>query len=273
VAGPVRSAPLNTPRWKVLRFLAGEPSRAEDLRARWTDALAAAAGGAPAGGRPVRVALAVPIELPDLPPTANRGALSGISPDNAPQFATPRPRFAAVDEQWFVDAAGALANDAWLATIDPELCAGSASFAAGSCLVVAEEVVLRGREYLDTRWAVGGERYKMMSFGKRNPRVTLREFSTRWRNEAGRLGPTSIPADVRGLAYVQNHPVPLDGREWPLDAVNEVWFERLEDLGRRVAWFAARQDAALRSGAVRLMSPTETWSMYVRESVLTPPGR
>ena len=70
---------------------------------------------------------------------------------------------------------------------------------------------------------------------------------------------------------MQNHPVPLDDG-WFLDAVNEVWFERLDDLRRRAAWFAARQQAALRSGAVSFMSPTETWSMFVRESPLTPPG-
>jgi hypothetical protein len=250
---PVPSAALNASMYKVLRFVAGERSQAQVLRARWAAALATPAGGAPAHGRPVRVALGVPVEVPDVPDL-------------------PPPRFAAVDEQWFVDAPGALANDAWLATVDPGLCAGSVSFGAGSCVVVAEEVVLRGPEYLDTRWELGGERYKMMSFGKRNPALTPREFSTGWRAEASHLGSGEIPADVRGLAYVQNHPVPLDGHDWPLDAVNEVWFERLDDLGRRAAWFAARTDAALRSGAVSLMSPTETWSMYVRESVLTPTG-
>lgn len=183
-------------------------------------------------------------------------------------------RFAAIDEQWFVNAPEALANEACLGSVCPDLCTGSPSFGAGSCQVIAEEIVLRGREYLDSRWELRGERYKMMSFGKRNPRLTLREFSARWRAEAGRLGSGEIPAGVRGLAYVQNHPVPRDGHDdWPLDAVNEVWFERLDDLARRGVWFAARQDAAVRSGAESFMSPTETWSIYVRESPLSPPGR
>jgi hypothetical protein len=235
--------------YKVVRFLDGEPSQAEALRARWTRVLAAAAERAPTTGRPRRVALAVPLELPDLSP----------------------PRFAAIDLQWFADARGARANEVWLEAIDPDLCLGSSLFAAGSGQVVAEEVVRRGSEYLDTRWEVGGDRYKMMSFGRRDPRLTLQEFSTRWRDEAGRFGTEEIPAEVRGLAYVQNHPVPLDDG-WFLDAVNEVWFERLDDLRRRGAWFAARQEAALRSGAASFMSPTETWSMFVRESPLTPPG-
>jgi hypothetical protein len=38
---------------------------------------------------------------------------------------------------------------------------------SAACHVVAEEVVLRGRDYLGARWDVGGERFKMMSAGRR----------------------------------------------------------------------------------------------------------
>ena len=227
---------------KVVRFLDGERWLAETLRSRWTRALA---GGSSAQGRPVRVALALPLALP--------AELPGSAP----------PLFAAVDIQWFPGLGEALANGAWLAAVDPDL-------AIDSCVVVAEEVVLRGREYLDARWREGGGRFKMMSFGRRHPALTAEEFSARWRDEAGRLGGERIPDEVRGQAYVQNHPVPLDGHEWPLDAVNEVYFDRLDHLHQRAAWFAARQQAALRSDAPPFMSPTATWSMLVRESVLTP---
>jgi len=235
-----------SPAVKVVRFLAGGPSLAEDLRRRWTAALARDPGARPAVGRPVRLALAVPLDQSELP-----------------------PRFAAIDLQWFAGVTEALANDAWLGAADPDLCLGSPLFGGSSCQVVADEAVLRGGDYLDARWRLGGERLKMMSFGRRNPRLTPREFSARWRNEAGRLGDERIPDDVRGLAYVQNHPVPLDGHEWPLDAVNEVYFERLDHLRRRAEWFAARQEAA---PAETFMSPAETWSMLVREAPLTPPG-
>lgn len=218
---------------KVVRFLVGEPARAEGLARRWGRALAGDVG--PAGGRPGRVAMAMP--LPDFP----------------------APPCAAVDVQWFPDVAAALANEAWLAAVDPEL-------AAGSRRVVAEEVVLRGQDYLADRWASGGERYKMLSCGRRAPGLTPAELSARWRGESGRLGGEVIPDEVRGLAYVQNHPVPapVGGPEWPFDAVNEVWFERLDHLRRRGEWFAARPDAT-----PDFMSPTETWSMFVRETPLT----
>jgi hypothetical protein len=218
---------------KVVRFLDHPP---EPLRSRWEHALAAGAGRPP--GRPTRVAVATPLDLPELP----------------------APPFAAIDVQWFPDTAAALANDAWLASVDPDL------LGDGSCRIVAEEVVRRGQDYLDARWRVGGDRFKMMSFGRRDPALTPQEFSARWRGEAGRLGAEPIPDEVRGLAYVQNHPVPLDGHEWPFDAVNEVWFERLDHLRQRGAWFAPRQEAALRSDAQPFMSPTATWSMFVRES-------
>jgi hypothetical protein len=218
------------------------PSFPESLRAHWSRVLAAA-GDPPPPGRPVRVAVGVPLELVDFP----------------------APPFAAIDVQWFADAEAALANDECLASVDPDLRIGSALVGEGSCQVVAEEVVARGQQYLEARWAVGGERYKMMSFGKRSPGLTREEFSSRWRAEGGRLGGEEIPAEVRGLAYVQNHPVPLDGHEWPFDAVNEVWFERLDHLLQRRAWFAARQDAALRAQAGSFMSPTQVWSMFLGE--------
>ena len=218
---------------KVVRFLDREP---EGLRSRWA-AVAAHAGRDP--GRPARVAVAAPL----------------------PGFA-PSP-WTVVDLQWFASVTEALANDAWLAAVAPDL-------RDGSCRVVATEVVLRGRAYLDARWREGGERLKMMSFGRRNPALTPEEFSARWRSEAGRLGAEQIPDAVRGLAYVQNHPVPLDGQEWPLDAVNEVYVEGLDQLRRREAWFAERRAATLRSDAQSLMAPTETWSMFVREWSLSP---
>lgn len=234
---------------KVVRFIAGGPSLPDELRSRWALALRPdqAVARAAGSGRPARVALAVPVDLPGLPP----------------------PRFAAIDIQWFADNAAALANDAWLSATDPQLCTGSSLLGAGSCQVVADEVVLRGGDYLATRWAQGGDRYKAMHFGRRNPALTRAEFSDRWRHQAGRLGDEEIPADVRGLAYIQNHPVPLAGYEPPLDAVNEVYMERADHLVRRASWFAARQEAALRTEAESFMSPTETWSMFVRESPLT----
>jgi hypothetical protein len=194
------------------------------------------------------VAVAVPVDLPGLPP----------------------PRFAAVELQWFADSGDAFANEAWLEAADPRLCTGSNLLGAGSCLVVADEIVVRGRDYHVARWEQGGDRYKAMHFGRRNPALTVEEFSARWRNQAGRLGDEEIPADVRGLAYIQNHPVPLAGHDWPLDAVNEVYMERADQLVRRADWFAARQAAALRTEAESFMSPTETWSMFLRESPLTP---
>jgi hypothetical protein len=238
---------------KVVRLLASaDPTPlGEALRSRWTRALA---GGGDtradpaAPGRPRRVALAEPLDLSGFPP--------------AP--------FAAVDSQWFADVAGAQANEAWLRAADPGLCVGSPLLGDGSLQLITEELVLRGQDHYAARWEQGGERYKMMSFGRRNPALTPTEFSARWRSHAGRLGADEIPDEVRGLAYVQNHPVALDGRDWPLDAVNEVYFERLDHLRRRAEWFAARQEPAQRTEAESLMAPTGTGSLYLRETPVAP---
>jgi hypothetical protein len=153
----------------------------------------------------------------------------------------PPPRFAAIAVVWYEG--------------DP----GDDRPGDGSVTVPVEEVVVRGADALAARWAGGGERFKMMSFGRRNPALTRAAFAERWRAEAGRLGGDRIPDEVRGLAYVQDHPV---GDDPPLDAINEVWFDRLDDLRRRAEWFAARPVPA------DLMSPAECWTAYLREVVV-----
>jgi hypothetical protein len=214
---------------KVVRFHAGGPEQAGILEAGWARALARG----PATGRPVRVTLGVPLALAVLP----------------------APRFAAVDCQWFPDASDAEANEAWLQAAGPDLAAGP-----GSLQLATEEVVLRGQDWLDARWAAGGERYKMMSCGRRDRALTAEQLSARWRREAGHFGAEAIPDAVRGQAYAQNHPLALDGADRPLDAVNEVWFDRMADLRRRGAWFAARPPASSSLW-------TATWSLYLRETL------
>ncbi len=109
-----------------------------------------------------------------------------------------------------------------------------------SNVVAAEAVVLRGAEWLERRWRDDGPRFKHMALAVRASGLSAAEFSERWRDHAGRArsssgGSTDIPDDVRGLAYVQNHPLPDDPS--PYDAVNEVYFDDLDGLRRRIEWF------------------------------------
>jgi hypothetical protein len=260
--------------YKVVRFLGGQAAgdtvggrsirpdaQVADLAARWASALTAVAGvpghdpaaGLAWPGRPDRVVLGVPVAEPDFPP----------------------PPYAAVDIQWFATAADALANEEWLVSVDPSLALGWPPVGGGpSCRVVATELPLRGPEDPAALWATGGERFVMMSFGRRDPRLTLPEFLERWRHEAGSLGGQAIPDEVRGHAYVQDHPLVLPGHEWSYDAVNEVHLAQLDHLRIRRDWFAARQDAALRAGADGFMDPGSTGSLFLRAapvSLLPPP--
>lgn len=110
--------------------------------------------------------------------------------------------------------------------------------------VVAEELVLRGAEWLEARWRDGGERFKHMAFARRAAGLTPVQFAERWRSHAGSVGGVPIPDEAKGQAYAQNHPLPRDEGEWPFDAVNEVWFDDLDGLRRRVEWFAEHHDPA-----------------------------
>ncbi|MDD9370218.1 MAG: EthD domain-containing protein [Acidimicrobiales bacterium] len=215
---------------KLIRFLPTVPPGD-----RWT-------GRDEVAHEPARVTLATSLELPGLPP----------------------PRFAAVVVLWRDGRARTGVHS------DDDVVAGTAGGAAtaatrhrpdGGVVVEVDEVVARGADALAARWADGGARFKMMSFGRRNPALTRAEFVERWRAEAGRLGGDRIPDDLRGSAYVQDHP---SGDDPPFDALNEVWFDRLDDLRRRAEWFAARPVPA------ELMSPADCWSLYLRERVVVP---
>ena len=88
-----------------------------------------------------------------------------------------------------------------------------------------------------------------------NPALARETFTERWRAEAGRLGAEIIPEEVRGLAYVQLHPV---GDDPPFDAVNQAWFDDEAGLRRRAEWFAARPVPA------DLFDPASTWALHLR---------
>ena len=105
--------------------------------------------------------------------------------------------------------------------------------------------------------------YLMMSVARRNPALSRAVFAERWRAEAGSLGGEAIPDDLRGLAYVQDHPV---GDDPPFDAVNEVWFDDLDALRQRAVWFAARPVPAA------LFDPAAAFSLVLERVPALPPG-
>jgi hypothetical protein len=140
-------------------------------------------------------------------------------------------RHLGVAEEWFVDEEHLRRFDALNAAGDDGV---------EGAVVVADPVVLRGAEWLERRWLDPTPRFKHMALAARAPGLTPTEFSARWRDHAGRAagasGTTVIPDDVKGLAYVQDHPLVSDGAA-AYDAVNEVYFEDLDALQRRVDWF------------------------------------
>jgi hypothetical protein len=113
--------------------------------------------------------------------------------------------------------------------------------------VLAEEVVVRGVDWLAGRWRDGRSRLKHVALAERADGLTAAEFALRWREHAGRYRrpgesvATEIPELARGCAYVQNHPLP--GVEQRYDAVTEVWFDDLAGLEARIAHFGTAAPA------------------------------
>ena len=108
-----------------------------------------------------------------------------------------------------------------------------------------------------------------MAIAQRASGLTPAEFSRAWRGRAGQVRRpgaaevTVIPDDVRGRAYVQNHPQPRTDGEWAYDAVNEVWFDDLESLRTRITWFRENLSGQAEADLVR-----RSWFIAVQEQVV-----
>jgi hypothetical protein len=210
------------------------------------------------------------VALPDAREAAYAGAPREVLPRRVAVCTTlaeltPEPKHGAVVLEWFTDADHLTRNESWEAT-QGEL----ADMAAAGPVMIADECVLRGEEWLEERWRLGGPRFKHMAIALRSEHLGAAEFSERWRNHAGRLGRSgapvlTIPAEARGLAYVQNHPRQWPTHEWVYDALNEVWFDDLDGLQTRIDWFRDNLGDRPDDGLVR-----RSWFLAAREDVLHP---
>lgn len=176
---------------------------------------------------------------------------------------------------WFTDLEHLRRFDAWLADDRQRPLRArldSLTDRDATRVLVAEEAIARGADWLARRWDEQGTKFKHMAFAVRAAGLSPSEFSARWRAHAGRYRrpgearATAIPEDVRGRAYVQNHPIAgcNDGcNDGCYDAVNEVWFDDVSGLRTRIEWFEANGDRgdelfgaswllAMREHAVRL---------------------
>jgi hypothetical protein len=177
---------------------------------------------APADRRPVRIAVCT--ALPEL---------------------VPDPKHDHIVLEWFDDERHLARCDEWMPP--------------GGDLVVTQEHVLRGSEWLEERWRTGGVRLKHMALARRAHGLSQAEFSHRWKAHAGTVGTTPIPERARGRAYVQNHPLPREDRDWTYDAINEVYFDDVDGLRSRIEYFASVPLDDLFGG---------NWFVAAREEVL-----
>jgi hypothetical protein len=177
-----------------------------------------------------------------------------------PELSGPDPRHDGIVIEWFTDAAHLRRFQDWL---------GPGGL---DSVIVAEEAVLRGAGWLDRRWRDGGDRLKHMALAVRAAGLTPAEFSRAWRSRAGqvrRAGAervTAIPDEVRGRAYVQNHPDLAGERAY--DAVNEVWFDDLAALRARIEWFRANVSGPADSGPAEADLIRQSWFIAVRERIV-----
>jgi hypothetical protein len=223
---------------------------AASFMAEWPRLAVLAAGDAPADVRPFRVSVCTTV----------------------PEAGGPAPPHDGAVFEWFRDRGHAARFETWRTARPvgaPDRHLAAMVEEGSSPVLLADEVVLRGADWLERRWAEGGPKLKHVALAQRAEGLSPEEFSRRWKDQAGqvRLGgaspsqPTRIPDDVRGLAYVQNHPQPRPSGAWAYDAVNEVYFDDVAGLRRRVDWF----EETLSDGPGDALFP-RTWTMALRET-------
>lgn len=219
----------------------------DTFAARWADAVAAAAAAPTA---PLRVVAATTL-------TEVCGA---------------DPRHDGVALESFADDAHLAAFEAWLASpagVAAMTAIGELLDESTSPVLVADEHVLRGADWLAAHRRAGRPALVHMALARRAPELSAAELSERWRSHAGRLGRPGaevvIPDEVRGRAYAQLHPRPHpEGGEWAYDAVNEVWFDDVDGLRARHEWFLAN----LGDGADDLVA--QSWFLGLRAVGVAP---
>lgn len=123
--------------------------------------------------------------------------------------------------------------------------------------VTVDEEVRRGAGWLAARRKDPSTRPVHLAFARRADGLTRPEFAERWRAHAGSVGTTTIPEQMRGLAYAQYHPTDIDPDDDSadadiFDAMNIVWFDSADDLTARHRWLADQPAGALFAGRVLL---------------------
>ncbi len=210
----------------------------EVFAAAWRDAVAAAVE-APADVRPLRVVVCT--------------AMPEVTPD---------PKHDGIGLEWFTDAGHVERYESWVGASKVSDLLDQAVDVTRSPTVLADEHVRRGGDWLDQRWRDGGEKLKHMAIARRAQGLTLTEFFQLWQTRAGKVGTVVIPDEARGLAYIQNWP--QDGAvEWEYDALNEVYFDDLNGLRTRIAYFAETLGDQTEDDLVR-----ESWFLAAREELL-----
>jgi hypothetical protein len=215
----------------------------DDFATAWREAVAAGAGAA-APAQPLRIAVCT--SMPDVIADARHDGF-GL--------------------EWFTDAAHVARFEEWLGSSDGEAVTAALRRALdldGSPVVVAEEHVMRGADWLDRRWKERGEKFKHMAIAVRNQSLTLAQFFELWNSRAGKVGTITIPDEARGLAYIQNRPrIRADGEEWAYDAVNEVYFDDVAAMRTRIDYMEKTLAEEAEEDLVR-----QGWFVALREEVL-----
>ena len=115
---------------------------------------------------------------------------------------------------------------------------------------------------------------KVVAFFKRNPEMTMADFSKYYFEHHAALFRARTPPEVwDGIVhYAQNHAIQLGARgsEPPYDCVTEIGFADIDALERWNVWYFGDEGAALRDDELRFMDKTTRVIVVTEQRVPEP---
>ena len=134
-------------------------------------------------------------------------------------------------------------------------------------MIVAEECVLRGADWLERRWRDGGTKLKHMAIALRAAGPERRRVLRAVEEPRGQLGrsgcASSSPTTPGDSPTSRTTRCPEPTGEWAYDALNEVWFDDVEGLRARIEWFRENLPDHRDDGLFR-----QSWFLAAREDVV-----
>jgi uncharacterized protein (TIGR02118 family) len=112
--------------------------------------------------------------------------------------------------------------------------------------------------------------YKIITFAKRKPGITLEEYKKYWRDVHGHMVLKTVPPNVKALIkrYTQCTAAEIPGHPQPYDGVAEFYFDDYESLRAWSKFYFSDEAKALRDDQAKFSDVSSMVTVITEENVI-----